>query len=241
MSDLFFGEPVEPVQPKPELKAGIMAKLATTPQLPRIDGGPESAAPDVATSGAAAPDAAAPVAVPPAASTPDAPAPADSSATPAADRAQRRWFTRPALALTAVAAAAALIIGGGVVANVVSDYQFVQNQAEQLAAINAADDTERATVAVGDASVTLVWSVDITSAALIVDNMDPAPSDKVYQLWYIGDDGARPAGIFTVSPDGEGWRVLDGDMAAGDTVGVTVEPRGGSEQPTSDPIMQIES
>lgn len=226
MSDLFFGEPVEPVQPKPELKASIMAKLATTPQLPRMDDGPGSTAPDVAAS-----------------TTPDAPAPAEfpDAATPAADRAERRWFTRPALALTAVAAAAALIIGGGVVANVVSDYQFVQNQAEQLAAINAADDTERATVAVGEASVTLVWSVDITSAALIVDNMDPAPSDKVYQLWYIGDDGARPAGIFTVSPDGEGWRVLDGDMAAGDTVGVTVEPRGGSEQPTSDPIMTIES
>lgn len=227
MSDLFFGEPVEPVKPTPELKASIMAKLATTPQLPRIDGGPGSMTPDAATSAAPA--------------TPDTATPETSAPTPAADRAERRWFTRPALALTAVAAAAALIIGGGVVANVVSDYQFVQNQAEQLAAINAADDTERATVAVGDASVTLVWSVDITSAALIVDNMDPAPSDKVYQLWYIGDDGARPAGIFTVSPDGEGWRVLDGDMAAGDTVGVTVEPRGGSEQPTSDPIMQIES
>ena len=204
MSDLLFGEPVEPVQPSSELKSSIMARLATTPQLERID--PPAALPR-----------------------------------PAADRAERRWFTRPALAFAAVAAAAALVLGGGLLANVVTDSGFQQAQADQLAAINAAADVERATVEVGEASATLVWSVDITSAALIVEGMAPAPSDKTYQLWYIGEGGARPAGTFSVSADGEAWRVLDGDMAAGDTVGVTVEPRGGSKSPTTDPIMKIES
>ena len=63
----------------------------------------------------------------------------------------------------------------------------------------------------------------------------------MYELWYIGESGARPAGTFSVSESGATWRVLDGDMVAGDMVGVTVEPRGGSEQPTTDPIVAIES
>ena len=36
-------------------------------------------------------------------------------------------------------------------------------------------------------------------------------------------------------------RVLDGDMKAGDTVGVTVEPSGGSKTPTTTPIVAIAS
>jgi anti-sigma-K factor RskA len=43
--------------------------------------------------------------------------------------------------------------------------------------------------------------------------------------------------------DGEStaWRVLTGEMAAGDAVGVTVEPQGGSNQPTTTPIVDIAS
>jgi anti-sigma-K factor RskA len=200
VSDLFFGEPVEPVQPSRELRSSIMDKLATTPQLAR-----------------------------------------DERPTPAADRAERRWFTRPSVLFAAVAAAAALLLGGGVLWNGINDYTFQLAQADRLAAINAADDVERATVEVGEASATLVWSVEATTAALLVEGMGPAPFDKTYQLWYISEDGARPAGTFSVSPDGEAWRVLDGDMAAGDTVGVTIEPRGGSDTPSGDPIMTIES
>jgi anti-sigma-K factor RskA len=200
--DLFFGAPVEPIEPSATMKSNIMSRLDSTPQLASEPGAHRS---------------------------------------PAADRAQRRWFTRPAVAITGLAAAVALVVGGGVLANVIADYTFTQQQADKLAAINAAEDVERVSVDVGDASATLVWSVDITSAALIVEGMDAAPSDKTYQLWYIGEDGARPAGTFSVSADGEAWRVLDGDMAAGDTVGVTIEPPGGSEAPTSDPIMTIES
>jgi anti-sigma-K factor RskA len=33
--------------------------------------------------------------------------------------------------------------------------------------------------------------------------------------------------------------VLQGDLAKGDTVGITVEPNGGSKQPTSKPVVAI--
>ena len=86
-----------------------------------------------------------------------------------------------------------------------------------------------------------MWSNSLLSSALIMDGMEPLPAGKVYELWYINDSGARPAGTFTVPNDGRTWRVLDGEMVAGDVVGVTVEPAGGSDQPTTQPIVKIAS
>src|SRR5690554_6709156 len=110
MSENFFDTPVEPVEPSPALKARIMSEIARAPQLPPTD--------DPAVAGKLA-DSGEQPADQPSADRQDA-------ATPAEDRAKRRWFRRPAIALTAVAAAAALILGGGVIANVISDYRFVE-------------------------------------------------------------------------------------------------------------------
>lgn len=161
---------------------------------------------------------------------------------PAGRKAQARWFTRPVTALAAVAAAIALFVGGGVVTTSLAQNSFAQQQADQLAAINSADDAQRASVDLADGgTATLVWSNTLLSSALIVDGLAPLPADRTYELWYINDAGARPAGTFGVAGSGSTWRVLDGTMKAGDTVGVTVEPRGGSDAPTTDPVVVIAS
>lgn len=163
-------------------------------------------------------------------------------ASPAGRKAQARWFTRPVTALAAVAAAIALFVGGGVVTTSLAQNSFAQQQADQLAAINSADDAQRASVDLADGgTATLVWSNTLLSSALIVDGLAPLPADRTYELWYINDAGARPAGTFGVAGSGSTWRVLDGTMKAGDTVGVTVEPRGGSDAPTTDPVVVIAS
>ena len=163
-------------------------------------------------------------------------------ASPAGRKAQARWFTRPVTALAAVAAAIALFVGGGVVTTSLAQNNFAQQQADQLAAINSADDAQRASVDLADGgTATLVWSNTLLSSALIVDGLAPLPADRTYELWYINDAGARPAGTFGVAGSGSTWRVLDGTMKAGDTVGVTVEPRGGSDAPTTDPVVVIAS
>lgn len=160
----------------------------------------------------------------------------------AATTAQVRWFTRPIAALTAVAAGLALIVGGGVVANQIGQSTFQQAQADQLAAINAADDSQRVVAAIdGGGTATLVWSTDLKSSALIVDGLAALPASSVYELWYIDAAGARPAGTFSVGDAGNTWRVLDGTMGFGDVVAVTVEPAGGSTVPSSDPIVQLAS
>ena len=59
-----------------------------------------------------------------------------------------------------------------------------------------------------------------------------------YQAWLQNEEGNMvPAGLMRET-DGE--MVLDGDVNQAKGVGVTVEPAGGSDQPTSDPIALVE-
>ncbi len=66
------------------------------------------------------------------------------------------------------------------------------------------------------------------------------PAAQRYELWLIGPAGSRPAGMVTASPRGGmvGTMVVSG-LGAGDSVGLTVEPAGGSPQPTSPPVLMI--
>ncbi len=169
-------------------------------------------------------------------------APIEAAPSPALAKARARWYTRPVTALAAVAAAIALFVGGGVITTSLQQNSFAQQQADAMAAISGADDAQRAVVDLADGgTATLVWSNSLLSSALIVDGLAPLPADRTYELWYINDAGARPAGTFGVTGNGSTWRVLDGTMEAGDTVGVTVEPRGGSDAPTTDPVVVIAS
>jgi anti-sigma-K factor RskA len=45
--------------------------------------------------------------------------------------------------------------------------------------------------------------------------------------------------MFDMGGDGDHSVVLSGDMDAGDTVGVTVEPAGGSDAPTTAPVIVV--
>ncbi|TFD48323.1 hypothetical protein E3T55_13685 [Cryobacterium frigoriphilum] len=157
-------------------------------------------------------------------------------------RAQARWFQRPARLLVAASAAVALFIGGTVIGGALNDNQFGDQQAASLAQINAAPDSQRASTTTGDGQeATLVWSNTLGISAVLVDGLPALPADQDYQLWYINAEGPLPAGTFDSTGEGTVWRVLDGTMHAGDSVGMTVEPNGGSDAPTSDPIVAFQS
>lgn len=238
-----LGLAVDPVTPPPALKANLMAMIAQTPQLPR-EVEAETRDDSAASSATATPLA------PAAALAPSATAAAGATpppASPAQAKAQARWFARPATALAAVAAAVAIIVAGGVVADSINraslqETSFASQQADQLAAINAASDSQRLVSTVtGGATATFVWSGELGSSAVIVDGLEPLSDNQVYELWYIDSAGARPAGLMDAAESGTTWRVLEGEMAAGDVVGVTIEPKGGSDAPTTDPIVVFES
>lgn len=229
---LGMSSPVE--TPPASLKASLMAQIAVTPQL--------AAEPTAATD--AAPDASVTDIRSLAAET----APAQTSATQtqqnrpskAQAKASARWFSRPATYLIAAAAAVAIFFGGSVInANLAQDQQASSSSSFiQLAAAKDVQKSE-ATI-IGGGKATVMWSDDLGRAALVVKKLPALDSDKTYQLWYIGDSGtARPAGTFGASGDGSTVEMLTGTMTAGDTIGLTVEPSGGSKKPTTVPIIAI--
>ncbi len=166
---------------------------------------------------------------------------------PAAATAQSRWFTRPMTVLVAAAAAVALFVGGGVVGNSITSNSPQTSEdasASSLAEIFSAADVQSAhsTIA-GGGEATVVWSGKTGGAAIVAQGMPSLPSDKTYEAWFIdGTTGvATPAGTFVPGGDATTWHVLSGNMSAGDTIGLTVEPAGGSQSPTTPPILAVPS
>ena len=73
-------------------------------------------------------------------------------------------------------------------------------------------------------------------AVLVLDGLDPAPAGKTYETWVIAGESPQPAGVF---PGRDGVEVvsIERPVAAGDVVAVTVEPEGGVDAPTTQPIV----
>lgn len=256
-----LGLAVAPVQPSAALKVNLMSMLASTPQLPPLPRATATTDAPASVPGAApvvpavatGPTATGPTATGPTSDTAPAGAtgpvagirsagPSVANRSSATDRAQARWFKRPAQLMLAAAAAVALFVGGSFFGQVLNTNQFASQQASGLAQINAADDSQRAATTTDDGQeATLVWSNKLGISAVLVDNLPVLGGDQDYQAWYINGEGAVSAGTFDSSGDGTAWRVLDGTMHAGDQVGVTVEPNGGSDQPTTNPIVAFQS
>jgi anti-sigma factor RsiW len=141
---------------------------------------------------------------------------------------------RRALRLTAIAAAAAVAaaIGLGVWAASLSSSLDAERSAlaeqARAAAILADDNSTR--VPMGERGE-LVRSPD-GDAVMVVRNLAPAPEGQTYEAWVIDSGGPVPAGLF----EGGGQEVvlLEEPVAEGTMVAVTLEPDGGSEQPTGD-------
>jgi anti-sigma-K factor RskA len=77
-------------------------------------------------------------------------------------------------------------------------------------------------------------------AFLVVPRLRSAPPGKTYEAWVVLDGIARPAGTF----QGGKERVvvsLDRPVPSGARVAVSLEPAGGSQQPTGPVLLQTES
>ena len=72
-------------------------------------------------------------------------------------------------------------------------------------------------------------------AVLIGSNLAPAPTAKEYEVWVIRAGEPRRAGLFAGGP-GKVVIALTRGVPPGATVAVTLEPRGGSNVPTGQPL-----
>jgi anti-sigma-K factor RskA len=146
------------------------------------------------------------------------------------------------LAVPVAAACLAVVIVLAVLL-AVSRHQLATQTAQQrqIAAVLTAPGaklvTARTTVG-GQATVVVAAGLH---KLIFTSNGLPALSDsRVYQLWVMGPHGtATSAGLLSEQPDGRSSPQLAAGLAAGDQVGVTVEPAGGTRQPTTTPIVVI--
>jgi len=239
---------VDPIEPPASLKASLMAQIASTPQAAPV------------AHAAAGPATAAPAEVP-AAPVADVSGDAGQEArfAPATRRtraggsaaaaAQRRWFQRPAAVLSTAAAVAVVFLGVGLGVGTAfapsnEPGPGTTQASSGLDRIYAASDFKRSTAKVaGGGTATVVWSNALGKSAVILDGVAPAPEGKTYELWYIGSEGdggkISAAGLMDGATDGVHSAVLTGKRSHGVTIGMTVEPAGGSKQPTTTPIMAV--
>lgn len=77
------------------------------------------------------------------------------------------------------------------------------------------------------------------SGTLRLANLHQLPADEVLQAWVQrGQQVESAKTLFVPNADGTAAAVID-DMEGVDAVMVTIEPRGGSEQPTGEPIVEM--
>jgi len=77
------------------------------------------------------------------------------------------------------------------------------------------------------------------SAVLVITGLGQLDAGKTYQVWLIDASGPKSAGLLTVNANGQGVIIVTSDSEIGSfkSLGISVEPAGGSSQPTGDIVV----
>lgn len=160
---------------------------------------------------------------------------------PRADSAvvRRAWLPRAAFA-----AVAASLVGAIVLGVVALGAQHRLNRAEQrnrdVAAVITARDARMMTVPVPTGGrATVVVSRAKHMIVFSASGLHALPATMRYELWLMGPGGVRSAGMLPRPSHGMTSPVVASGVAAGDRVGLTVEPDSGSPHPTSSPVLML--
>ncbi len=149
------------------------------------------------------------------------------------------WVPRLALGLGAAGLAAAASLG---IITITTQHQLdsVQSQNAAIAAVLAAPDARIASApAATGGTTTVVASAREGTMVFTSSGLRALPSSKVYELWFLGPGNARRAGLVPPASGGSTAPVLASGLEQGDKIGVTVEPAGGTNAPTSTPIVVL--
>jgi hypothetical protein len=149
----------------------------------------------------------------------------------------RAWTPRLAVAVAVVSLAVAVALGAvGLSTRRELDRARAQNQAIEavLAAPDARVVTQASTVG---GTATVVVSRAERKLIFTTAGLPRLPAAKVYELWLIGPPQIRKAGLLPAPSAGKTPPLLAAGLVPGDKVGVTVEPAGGTSQPTTTPIL----
>lgn len=139
---------------------------------------------------------------------------------------------------TLLAAAAAVLIGVGAMGIGMSLRPMTApTTAEQVFAAPDVRTTSEPMPTGGTATV--VYSRQKSAGVLVMNNVHPCPTGTVYQMWLLGDHGARSAGIMNAAAVSPSTAVVLPDLGNSTALAVTVEPGAGSPQPTGAVIAKL--
>jgi anti-sigma-K factor RskA len=213
-----LAETVDEVAPPLTLRSALLSRIATLPQ-----GDADAVAEDL-----------------PAPEIERVPAVEPTPTTSTIQAISRRSWTRSLLAL-----AASLVLLTTLGFGAASLGQWLGRSAEVVALqqIESSPDAQTAAAELEQGgSATAHWSATVGKAVIVTDGLPELTDDETFELWFVRQDGTPvSAGTFASAGEGATTTLLAGEMEAGDTIAVTVEPAGGAPAgtPTSDPIVAI--
>ena len=218
---------IEPVEPPAELRAHVLAAIAATSQVA------DATALSRATSAAPAPAAPVPAAVRPA-----GPISLAVERERRASRLGRTWQT-----VFAAAAVLLIVVLGATAVAFQRQAADAEARANTLsAAIAASLDPNSSTASLRGSGVAAAAAGFAAfppsgSGYLVIRGLPDVPAGKTYEAWFLAGTTPYPSVLLTVGSDGLAV-VKDLAMVPGaDAMALTVEPAGGSQAPTSTPIV----
>lgn len=132
------------------------------------------------------------------------------------------------------AAAAVVVVGVGAwgVSQTLTPDGIDQVASAEDASEHAAPDTP---------GLRVITSASADRAVLrLPTDLTAPPAGSVYQAWFIGADGeVRSAGVLSDAALEDRSGLLEGAVSGATAVALSLEPQGGSEQPTTDPFAVV--
>jgi anti-sigma-K factor RskA len=156
------------------------------------------------------------------------------------------WIPRISVAVAAAAVAVAGVFG----VNQHNDQNRLAGIENQLTAARAHSQQVDSVLAANDlhlvsnktkvgGSVSAIVSVSQARLVVVTSGLPALPAGKVYELWLLGTNVAKPSGLLTAATQGRTVPVVASGLVKGYSLGVTVEPAGGTLKPTTTPILAM--
>jgi anti-sigma-K factor RskA len=153
------------------------------------------------------------------------------------------------LAIPVAALATAIVIALGVVVGVQqsrldqaqNQQRAAQAQQRELTAVLSAPDARIVSGATAlGGHTTMVVAASLDKMVFTAAGLPAQPDARVYQLWLLTPSGqATSSGLLPSAGGGAAASLIAAGPPAGDKVAVTVEPAGGTRQPTTKPIVVL--
>jgi anti-sigma-K factor RskA len=154
------------------------------------------------------------------------------------------WTVRLTAVAAAVATVAAVVLGVVTVRTgqerdtAKASLAQAQDRYAAVAGLAAAPDARGSSGAgVQGGTAFVLVSHELNKAVLLVTDLPAPPAGHAYQAWIIGNGHPRSVGLVPTAGPNLAAPLQFGDLAGAGKVGLTIEPAGGSPQPTTTPVV----